>query len=88
MAASYINKNISSKVGLIGVIKKMLYFVVVVVAMLVSYIINIDVTTYCVLWLIINETISIFENLVKCGVPLPGKLEKIINSLKIKNNKE
>ena len=35
------------------------------------------------MWLIINESISILENLVKIGVPLPAFLEKTVKRLKV-----
>ena len=33
-------------------------------------------------WLIINELISVLENLAKMGVPIPNFLKKLINRLK------
>ena len=39
-------------------------------------------------WLIINELISILENLGAVGVPLPGFLQKLIKRLKQTVDKE
>ena len=35
------------------------------------------------IWLIINELISILENLSKMGVPMPNFLMKVVKKLKI-----
>ena len=35
------------------------------------------------MWLIVNELISILENLVKLEVPVPAPLTKILSKLKI-----
>ena len=49
--------------------------VVVLIAMFFGLLVTI--------WLIINELISILENLGKIGVPIPPFLKKVINRLKI-----
>lgn len=95
MAEAYINKTINSRIGVVGIIKKVLYFALVAVGITIDYLItsalaqiyiNIEVN-YCVgmiiaIWLIINELISILENLSEMGLPLPGFLIKIVKRLK------
>ena len=39
-------------------------------------------------WLIINELISILENLDRIGIPLPGFLVKVVNKLKNRIDEE
>ena len=39
-------------------------------------------------WLIINEMISILENLSKLGVPIPGFLKVLLKKLKITTDGE
>ena len=95
MAAAWSQNNLSSKIGAKGIIKKVGYMALIVVAMGVDYLIysGIDVTGLEVgynrwfgllvaVWLIINEMISILENLGKLGVPIPEFLTKIIKRLK------
>ena len=72
MAAAWHNKKLSSKKGLSGIIKKISYEHSVFFGVLVT------------VWLIINELISILENLKAIGVPLPEFLVKIVRHLKNK----
>lgn len=96
LTEAFVNKEISSRTGVIGIIKKVGYFAVVAVAMVVDYLItsalmqcgiNLQIN-YCfgmiaTIWLIINELISILENLAEVGVPLPHFLTAIVKKLKI-----
>jgi len=101
MSAAWLEGTLSSKLGAKGIVKKVGYMALIVVAMGVDYLIysgivaaNIELgysmwfgALVCV-WLIINEMISILENLKKLGVPMPVFLEKIVNRLKITVDKE
>lgn len=94
MASAYKNKEIKSKTGLIGILKKLSYLVLVCVGGVVDYLIcyglasvGIDYSSYCfglivAVWLIINELISILENLSELGTPIPPFLVKIVHRLK------
>lgn len=94
MASAYKNKGIKSKTGLIGILKKLSYLVLVCVGGVVDYLIctglasvGIDYSSYCfglivAVWLIINELISILENLSELGTPIPPFLVKIVHRLK------
>lgn len=73
---AYINHELNSRVGFIGILKKTMYFFVVAVAhctdvatgaggVLQSIVIGV---------LIANEGISILENCAKCGIPIPERL--------------
>lgn len=93
MASAYKNKEMKSKTGLIGILKKLSYLVLVCVGGVVDYLIcaglasvGIDYS-YCfglivAVWLIINELISILENLSELGTPIPPFLVKIVHRLK------
>lgn len=94
--ASYSGK-LSPRVGIMGILKKAGYFALVAVGMVADYLISsalvkigIDLKiTYCfgmiiTIWLIINELISILENLGELNVPLPSFLVNIIKTLKNK----
>ena len=96
MVSAYINAELSSRKGIVGILKKLGYFALVCVGIAIDYIlyvgleqlgVNNNVTMIFGLlvteWLIINELISILENLGRIGVPLPVFLIKIVNRLKI-----
>ena len=94
MSKAYINGEWSSKVGFKGIVKKLGYIGVVIVAAVMDWVIysglkgvgiSIGMSYYLglivTIWLLINECISILENLGSIGVPLPGFLIKGIKKL-------
>ena len=94
MASAYKNKEIKSKTGLIGILKKLSYLVLVCVGGVVDYLIGTGLATAGIefssyyfglivsVWLIINELISILENLAELGTPIPKFLVSIVHRLK------
>ena len=95
IAAAWVRHELSSRTGLLGIIKKISYLFAVAVAVVVDYIVNTaviaakpDLTGLNVfgllvtVWLILNECISILENLSEIGVPLPAFLKAIVRRLK------
>ena len=96
MVSAYINSQLSSRIGVIGIFKKLGYLALVCVGVGVDYIlyaglskIGIDSNVTMIfgllvtVWLIINELLSILENLSRIGVPMPTFLTKIVSKLKI-----
>ncbi len=96
MLKAWLTSTLSSRIGIKGIVKKVCYLLIVAVAAVVDWLIqcvlsqigiHIDVNMYIGLivtvWLIINELISILENLAVIGVPLPNLLTKIIKKLKV-----
>lgn len=96
MFKAWINASLSSRIGLIGILKKVGYLLVVCTAGVVDWLISsgldkigikIDLGFYIgvivVIWFIINELISILENLAIIGVPLPKFLTSLIHKLKV-----
>lgn len=92
--ASYTGK-LNSRVGVMGIIKKAGYIALVAVGMVVDYLLSSALIkigihlqiNYCfgmiiTVWLIINELISILENLGEINIPLPGFLLRTTKSLK------
>lgn len=86
---------LDSRVGIFGIVKKLCYIALVGVGAIVDYLlyagmVQIGVESNCTMafgllvtiWLIINELISILENLGKIGVPLPSFLTNMISRLK------
>lgn len=104
MTAAWMRGELSSKIGAKGILKKVGYMALIVVASGVDYLIWSGVAAVQVdvgykmwfgllvtIWLIINEMISTLENLDRIGVPLPEFLIKVIKKLKNsidKNTKE
>lgn len=95
MAAAWNTKTLNSRVGVTGIVKKVGYIALVAVGMAVDYLIasallNVGISlqiNYCfgmivTIWLIINELISILENLDRVGIPLPDFLVGIVKRLK------
>ena len=96
MAVAWNSSGLSSKIGIKGIIKKVLYFVLVAVGMVVDWSIMYWLSTFgagevykfsfgalVAFWLIMNELISILENLEALKVPVPKFLTKVIKRLKI-----
>ena len=95
MTKAWINKELNSKEGIIGIIKKIAYFLLVGVGVVVDWILKeglvklgIDlhfeglISLLVIIWLIINELISILENLAVIGVPGFTFLNKLIERIK------
>ena len=95
IGAAWVAGKLSSRAGIIGIVKKLGYLVAVGVAIVVDYIIQsaaigagADLSGFyafgllVTVWLILNECISILENLSEIGVPLPPFLLAIIKKLK------
>lgn len=101
MIKAYMTAQLSSKIGIKGIIKKLCYAIAVVVAMGIDYIVslgfataniyipsNMTVALIVTIWLILNELISILENLAVIGIPLPKMLKKLVSKLKATVEKE
>lgn len=86
---------LSSRLGVMGILKKVGYLALVAVGMVVDYLISSALVhvgvhiqiNYCfamiiIIWLIVNELISILENLGEIGVPIPEFLRKSIKKIK------
>ena len=95
MAKAYVSHTLNSRIGVTGIIKKIGYIIAVTVGIVADYLISsalvncgINVTINCCIgmivtvWFIINELISILENLSEIGTPLPKFLISIVKRLK------
>lgn len=90
---SYETNTLSSKVGFKGILKKLSYFLVIVISLVIDFIlrnytineINLYypiISEIIIVWFIINEIISILENVSAIGVPLPKFILSITSHLK------
>ena len=79
-------KKVNSKIGFKGILKKSLYFVVIILATLLDNLLNQEVIRYVVIYFFVaNDGISILENIAKCNVKLPKKLLDTLEQLKNDN---
>lgn len=78
-----IKKELSSEVGFKGILKKMLILLVVALAHLIDNCVGSGETwrNIAIVFYISNEGISILENAVACGLPVPKKLKEILEQL-------
>lgn len=95
MVRSWINGELSSHVGVLGIVKKVSYLLAVVVAIVADWVVQtaagqlgVDFGGFfyfgllVTIWLVLNECISILENISEIGVPLPAFLMTLIQKLK------
>ncbi len=81
-----IEKKLSSSVGFKGIFKKILIFFLIGISVRIDLMLNdIGIRYIVIMFYLINEAISILENAGKMGLPLPPKLNEILESLKQKN---
>lgn len=87
---AYIKKELSSEVGLKGILKKVGVLIVVMLGVLVDRVTGETgaVRTLVIYYFVANEGLSIIENLGAAGVPIPAKLKKALKALKKESNKK
>lgn len=94
-------EGLSSKAGVKGIVKKVGYLCVIIVAMFFDYIImyalsimglNYEITMFfgllVTVWFILNESLSILENIAGLGVPIPDFLTRYVKDVRGKINKK
>ena len=90
-------QKVSSYVGVLGIAKKVCMWLLIAVGAVVDWLLMycgsqlgfeihlpMLAASLVAVWLIVNEIISILENIGDIGVPLPGFLTKIVQGLKSK----
>ena len=82
------NKKLNSEIGLKGIVKKVGYFIVVAVAVILDRTAGNTgaIRTLVIYFFVANEGISILENWGGMGLPLPQKLTETLEQLKNDNN--
>jgi len=87
---AYVNKEISSDIGLRGIARKSLILIVIIVAVLLDRLLNAGTwlfrTLICYFY-IANEGISLLENCAQLGLPIPVKLQEALVQLQSGNKK-
>lgn len=95
MTKAWIRKEMCSRIGVRGILKKLGYIVIVVVAGVMDWLISYGLDSVGIdyklpflfaaivmIWLIINELISILENVAAIGGPKPPFISKLLTKLK------
>ena len=92
--AAYVNGVLSSRTGILGILKKLSYLAMVAVACVIDYVVasvgsqvgvvvSVQfVALLVIFWLIVNELISILENVDRIGGPVPPFVVKLLYRLK------
>lgn len=88
IASAIYNKNLDSKIGLKGILKKFMYLIIVCVSVIIDKIVGNTgaVRTLVIYFFVANDGLSIIENMGKMGIPLPKKLIDTLNQLKNKGD--
>ena len=81
----YVNKDLSSRVGLKGIARKGVIFAILIVAVMLDRLLNTGNWVFRSLvcyFYIANEGISILENASELGAPVPAKLKNALIQLR------
>ena len=88
---AFINKEVSSDIGLKGIARKAVIFIVLIVAVLLDRLLNTGTWAFRTLicyFYIANESISLLENCSSIGLPIPEQLKEALVQLKNGEKKE
>lgn len=88
--AALLSRELSSKKGFAGILKKLLIFCIVAVAHIVDTATGAGgvLRALTIGFLLANECISVLENAGRCGVPLPKKLLAVLEQLRSSGSDE
>ena len=84
---AYMTKELSSKIGLKGILKKVGILLIVMLSVLVDRVTGETgaIRTLVIYYFVANEGLSILENLGQAGVPIPESIKKALKVLKKEN---
>lgn len=95
VASKYRNEQVSSYKGMRGIVKKVCMWLLVVVGAMIDALIKYTaqtmglgfqipfiIATLVAVWIVVNEVISILENMIDIGVDLPPFLMPIVKRIK------
>jgi toxin secretion/phage lysis holin len=90
LICAVVNKQLSSQIGFKGILKKVCILIIVSVSHIIdSTLLSESRVLYSsvVAFYLVNETISILENVSVLGIPLPNKLKSVLKQLNDDNSK-
>ena len=85
LTKGYVNKDLSSNIGLKGIARKCVIFAILIVAVMLDRLLNTGNWVFRSLvcyFYIANEGISILENASELGAPVPAKLKNALIQLR------
>lgn len=95
LVKAWASGSLSSRIGILGIVKKVGYLCIVIVGMAVDWIVRSGLgaigvefkleflfAMLVIVWLVINELISILENVAAIGGPSVGFMSKLLKRLK------
>lgn len=85
LTKGYVNKDLSSNIGLKGIARKCVIFAILIVAVMLDRLLNTGNWVFRSLvcyFYIANEGISILENASELGAPVPSKLKNALIQLR------
>lgn len=84
---AFTTKQLSSKIGIKGLLKKVGILCVVALSVLVDRITGSTgaIRTLVIYYFVANEGLSILENIAAAGVPIPASLKKALKTIKKEN---
>lgn len=87
--AAAIEGKLDSRVGFVGIAKKILLFVPIVIAAKLDLVLNTNVLrSIAIFFYLANEGLSVLENLGRVGVPLPEALKRALEQLRKKGEEQ
>ena len=88
MSAFY-NKELSSKVGFKGILKKVFYLIIIALSVRIDKLMGSSelIRTFVIYYFVANDGLSILENAGELGIKLPKKLFDALEQLKDKGDK-
>lgn len=86
IASAIYNKELSSKIGLKGILKKFCYLLVVALSVVIDKLLGQGglIRTLVIYFFVANDGLSIIENMAEMGVKLPQKLIDSLEQIKKK----
>ena len=84
---AYVSKELSSKIGIKGILKKVGVLLVVMLAVIIDNVTGGTgaIRTLVIYYFVANEGLSVIENLGQAGVPIPQSIKKALKALKKEN---
>ena len=86
IASAIYNKNLSSKIGLKGILKKFCYLLVVALSVVIDNLLGQSglIRSLVIYFFVANDGLSIIENMAEMNVKLPEKLIDALEQIKKK----
>ena len=84
---AFVTKELSSKIGIRGIVKKVSILFIVMLAVLIDKVTGETgaIRTLVIYYFVANEGLSILENLGQAGVPIPQSIKKALKVMKKEN---